>query len=151
MGYGIKLENLQSSAELSQFFKKQNITGSNKDISVELKKAGITVDGGNITMETELFLQQKSISVSNKSKDFSLIGEQSKEDKINNPNIQNEKKKRKNISTLSSFSNDEDPFYEVGLQKPLIEDIEKVNKDRETTFKKSIPIANYLATIGKVK
>ena len=143
MGYGVKLENLQTNNTA------QPVTGSTdsrKAIFNALKRNGISVANNSETTATEVLLQERSISVSKENKSFSLIPEQTKENKIDNPNVEGTKKKRQKTLSSVSFPSNEDPFYETGLSKPQNEDIEKANKDREMMFKKSMPIASYLAT-----
>lgn len=145
MGYSVKLEDLQTNNTTQPVADSIN---SRKEIFNALKRNGISIANNSETTATEVLLQERSISVSKENKSFSLIPEQTKENKIDNPNVEGTKKKRQKTLSSVSFPSKEDPFYETGLSKPQNEDIEKANKDREMMFKKSMPIASYLATIS---
>lgn len=120
---------------------------SEKNISKMLKKQGKPTTSGDVSLDTELALQSLGVTATSETKEYSLLGEQTNSQKSENPNIQSSSKKRGKNLASKSFTNDQDPFFEAEAAKSPTEMIEKSNKDRKTTYTKSIPVANYLATI----
>ena len=112
-----------------------------------LKKQGKPTTSGDVSLDTELALQSLGVTATSETKEYSLLGEQTNSQKSENPNIQSSSKKRGKNLASKSFTNYQDPFFEAEAAKSPTEMIEKSNKDRKTTYTKSIPVANYLATI----
>ena len=121
---------------------------TNKNVSNLLRNTGIQDTSDNVETGIELALGNLGISAVSKNKDFSLLGEQTKDYKIENPNIKSSRGKRTKNLASKSFTNDQDPFFETGITKPVDELIQKANKDRQAAYTKAIPIANYLATVN---
>jgi len=122
-----------------------------KNISKLLRNNGDVSNSNDIAYATETALNGLSVSVTNSNKNFSLLDEQTTVKELENPNIPTNKKKRGETQATVSFPSDEDPFYASERAKPLSQTIDKSNKDRKTTYTKSIPVANYLATINSGK
>jgi len=143
MGYGTTEKN-KKNIKKSNANNEQN--KAQKNIFNFLRQNGIPNSSNSVTLGAESLLQEKSITMAaDKPKDFSLIKEQTKENKIDNPNIQTSKKKRGKSLSSDSFPSNDDPFFETGLAKPEIESIKKANEQREILYKKSLSVANYLA------
>jgi hypothetical protein len=149
MSFGLKIEN--GKAGLPAARKKTSTEQTQKNVSKLLRDAGIPINNDDIADATQLALGSLGISATDQGKEFSLLDEQTNGDKIANPNVQSNKLKKRNSLASNSFPNKEDPFFEAGPAKPIDEATSKVNEQRKTTYTKSIPVANYLATINSVK
>jgi hypothetical protein len=147
MGFGLNIKDGRTDLPTSR----GKTNSAEKNISRMLRKNGITSTSGNASYAAQLALQEMGVSVVNKNKNYSLIEEQTKNQKIDNPNIPSTRKKRTRSSTSISFTSNKDPFYDTENAKPTSEAVEKANTDRQATYEKSIPVANYLATINNGK
>lgn len=74
------------------------------------------VKDSNPSLDLILFLENLGCSITESTKDFSLLDEN--RDTIQNPNIKNNITKNKMIGTVKSFPNESDPFYEIDKQSP---------------------------------
>jgi len=149
MSFGIKIG--EGKKALPSPRKLDSDVQTQKNISKLLRNNGEVSNSDDIAFATETALNGLSVSVTNSNKNFSLLDEQTTVKELENPNIPTNKKKRGEAQATVSFPSDEDPFYASETAKPLAQAIDKSNKDRKTTYTKSIPVANYLATINSGK
>ena len=71
----------------------------------------------NPSLDLVLSLENLGCSITESTKDFSLINDN--RDAIQNPNIKNDNiVKNRMIGTVKSFPNESDPFYDVGEELP---------------------------------
>lgn len=75
------------------------------------------VKDSNPSLDLVLFLENLGCSITESTKDFSLLDDN--RDTIQNPNIKNNNVvKNKMIDTVKSFPNESDPFYDIDKQSP---------------------------------
>lgn len=93
----------------------------------------------NPSLDLVLSLENLGCSITESTKDFSLINDN--RDAIQNPNIKNDNiVKNRMIGTVKSFPNESDPFYDIDKQSPE-------SKENSVSLNKISNNANKIATL----
>ena len=127
--------------------KKLNILGSQNNMAN--MGFGKRHSSGDVSSVTSEFLTSIGCVVSGKTKDFSLLNEQSIQPAFgDNPNIslpEEYRKKKSRKSSTGNFSAVNDPFYDNGEVRRNIQEQDYLNQEIEKMNANAFDLANYLA------